>query len=68
MARAGQRKTHCYMGHELSGDNVRVRLVWSKGKQYEERGCKACKRINEVNRYYRNKKKQKNETYYKCYT
>jgi hypothetical protein len=41
---AEHRKTHCFRGHELSGDN----LVFIKGKRHS---CRACRAIQARDRY-----------------
>lgn len=43
-------KTHCYKGHELSGENLRV----SNGK----RVCRKCRRVDAFKRYHKNKFKE----------
>ncbi len=59
MPRLGQLKSHCYMGHPLSGDNVRVRSKVVRGKSYVERGCKICHRTSDNRRYGRKKEQQR---------
>lgn len=35
-------KTHCYRGHPLSGDNLRLQ---PKGGRWQKRVCRACQAI-----------------------
>lgn len=36
-------KTHCYRGHDLTGDNVRVNIwINKKGQVRQRRKCRAC--------------------------
>lgn len=57
MPAKGQLKTHCYMGHSLSGGNVRNRVKFVKHSRYVDRHCVACNRINALARYYKQKSK-----------
>ncbi len=57
MPAKGFLKTHCYMGHPLEGDNVRLRAIKGyKGREYNSRNCYQCHKTADNLRYHKKKK------------
>lgn len=56
MAARGHFKSHCYMGHPLSGTNVRNRVRRVGNVIYVDRHCVTCNRKNSLAYYHKNKR------------
>lgn len=55
MPRKDQLKSHCYMGHALTKDNLRVRYIYVNGVKYKSRACKKCTAAREKKNYHKRK-------------